>query len=77
MWASLASVGAAIVGAFGSLFRWMTQSDARRAAKAEGQAEILRDTIKDVDESNKARHRLRDPRESDRVRKKFSRPPGK
>ena len=75
MWASIVSVGAALVGAVGKLFGWLKQSDARRAAKAEGQAEFMRETIKDVDKSKRAHRRLVDnPDYSDRVRKRFTRP---
>lgn len=75
MWATILSLGASVVGAFGWLFKWMTQSDARRAAKAEGQADFMRETIKDVDEANKARRRLRDdPDYSEQLQRKYTRP---
>ena len=75
MWAAVASAGAALFGAFGKLFGWLRQSDAKRAAKAEGQAEFMQETIEDVDDANKARRRLRtDPAYSKRVRRKYTRP---
>jgi hypothetical protein len=75
MWATLTSLGAAFVGAFGSLFKWMTQSDARRAAKAEGQAEFMRDTIENVDKANKAARDLHGDSDYDkRLRDKYTRP---
>jgi hypothetical protein len=73
MWTSIISMGAAALGAFGKLFSWMSGNSAKRAAKAEGQAEFMRETIEDIDDVNKARHRLRNPSHLERVRRTFQR----
>ena len=74
MWASVVTAGAAIAGMFGKMFGWLRQSDAKRAAKAEGQAEYMQETIEDVDDANKARRRLRDdPDYADELQRKYTR----
>lgn len=71
----LASIGPAIFGALGKLFGWFTQRDAQRAARAESEAAYMKETLADVDKSNKARRRLRDdPDYARKLHDKYLRP---